>query len=141
MESFSYSNPFRVCYPLGSLNFDSAQVSYLINPPYRCKQGRVAEMHVRATVTFAGATTLPNLMVGTVATPAKYAQMNINAAANASQNIASSLPSKAGDDTAVVLLDINLDRDAVTQIQIQANPGTGTGHAGTGLAEVTIAWF
>lgn len=136
----TYSNPDRITYSYGVLVFTAA-LAHAINPPPTCRNGRVTDIHVRATVLFTAVTTAAIVNVGTIATPAKYAILNCGAlAANAAQNFTSAGGSPL-NLTGIVISDINFDRDGVTAIQVQVVPPTGGAPAGTGYLDVTIGWF
>lgn len=141
MEGFSYSNPLRVVYGFGLLVFTVA-LTTSVKPPPRCVGGRVVDIHVRVTVLFTNVTTGALVNVGTAGTAAKYAQLNMGAAAaGVSWNFRDTGGTPYVEANAAISSDINLARDAVTAIQIQVVPPTGGSPAGTGFLDVILAWF
>lgn len=140
MEGFSYSNPIRTTYGFGLLVFTNA-LSVSVKPPPRCNQGRVVDIHVRVTVTFTNVTTGALVNVGTAATAAKYAQLNMAAAA---AGVSWNLRDGGGSpyvESLVIFSDINFARDAVTAVQFQVVAPTGGAPAGTGFLDILMAWF
>lgn len=140
MEGFSYSNPVRVTYSFGTIAFTTA-LTQLVSPPPRTNQARVVDIHVRVTVTFTNTTTAALVNIGTAATAAKYAQLNMSTtAAGAAWNFTTA-GGTPYNEAAVIFSDINLLRDAVSQIQLQVVAPTGGTPAGTGALDIHMAWF
>lgn len=140
MEAFSYSNPIRMTYSYGSLAFTAA-TTHLIKPPPRVNQGRVVDIHVRVTVVFTQTTTPAYVNIGTVATAAKYAQLNMGAAAaNTSYNFRDT-GGTPYNEANVIFSDINFSRDSTTVVQVQVVAMTGGSPTGTGFLDVCLAWF
>lgn len=140
MESFSYSNPLRMVYNFGLIAFTTA-VTQLVKPPPRINQGRVVDIHVRVTVIFTNVTTGALVNVGTVATAAKYAQLNMGvAAANTSWNLRDGGGSTY-NEALVIFSDINFARDSTTVVQMQVVAPTGGSPTGTGNLDICMAWF
>jgi hypothetical protein len=142
MEGFSYSNPVRLTYSFGLLAFTAA-LSNQVKAPPRCNQGRVVDIHVRVTIIFTNVTTPAFVNVGTVATPAKYAQLSMAAAA---AGVSWNLIDGGGgatlyNEATVIFSDINFARDGVTFIQFQVVPMTGGAPTGTGFLDIEMAWF
>jgi len=125
----SYSNPTRITYSFGAIVFTTTFVN-AINAPGKATAGRVSDIHVRSTVLFTNVTTGALVNIGTVATPAKYAQLNCAATA-----------AYAAVNGPAIFSDINFDRDGVTAIQVQVVAPTGGTPAGTGYLDVAMDWW
>lgn len=144
MESFSYSNPMRMTYSWGSLNFVSGAGSWQIQPPPLSKAARVADISVRVTTLFTNVTTGALVNIGTAATAAKYVSFNCGAAAaNTTINLNTQGGSPFNPVAAGFIGDgsIDLTRDAVTFIQVQVVAPTGGSPAGVGFLDIAMAWF
>lgn len=141
MEGHTYSQPVRVTYSYGLLNFATALTTTILPPP-TCNAGRVVDIHVRVTTTFTQVTTPAYVQIGVNGTPAKYAQLNMGAAAAGSPyNLTSTGGTPYIEANAAIYSDINLVRDAVSQIQVTIVPPTGGTPAGAGYLDVALAWF
>lgn len=140
MEGFTYSQPLRITYGFGLLAFTAA-LTTAVNPPPGGAAARVVDIHVRVTVTFTQVTTPAYVNIGTAATAAKYAQLNMGAAAAGSPYNFVSAGGTPYNEKSVIFNDINFARDGITQVQIQVVPPTGGTPAGTGFLDVILAWF
>jgi len=141
MEPRSYSSPLYLTYSSGSLNFASGTVAQQVKPPLGIVGGRVVDIHVRTSVVFTATTTSAKVNVGTVATAAKYAQLDMGtAAANVSRNFRDTAGTPINEGVNV-FSDIDLARDGVSLIQLQYVAPTGGSPTGTGIADVCIAWY
>ena len=141
MEGPTYSHPVRATYSYGLLNFAAGNLTNFMVPPPRARNGRVVDIHVRATITFTNVTTAAIVNIGTVATPAKYATLNLGALVAGSAANFVTTGGTPFNEALVNFLDINFDRDLVTQVQLQVLAPTGGGPAGTGYLDVFMAWF
>jgi hypothetical protein len=136
----SYSNPMRVTYSYGLYAFTSASTN-TVKPSPRHPAGKVADIHVRVTVTFTQTTTPAFVNIGTAGNASKYAQLNMGAAAAGhSYNFTDAMGTPAVPSL-VVFSDINFARDGITEVQIQIVAMTGGTPAGSGYLDVCMDWF
>jgi hypothetical protein len=134
MSYKTYSHPVVVPYSFGNLNFVTGAATYKIKPPRGMGRGYVEDIHVRVTTLFTQVTTPAFVRVGTTASNSLYAELNMGAAAaGAAYN--------ARDIANVVRGDINLSRDAVTDIDVRVVAPTGGTPAGVGFLDVILGWY
>jgi hypothetical protein len=132
----SYSNPNLVTYFYPALVFTAA-ITRAIKPPLKHTRGNVIDIHVSVTVIFTQVTTPGFVRVGTAGTNAKYAELNMGAAA---ANSAYSTRDAVASGLKPIISDIDLVRDNVSAIQFNVVPMTGGSPTGTGDLAITIAW-
>lgn len=128
-----YDNPRTITYSLGSHNFGAGAGAFAIRPPAGCKTGRVVDIHVMPTVTFTQVTTPAFVRVGTTGVPAKYAELNLGAAAATDGYNLS--------NTGVKPQPFDMEADVISQLEVVFVAPTGGTPAGTGLVQVTVDWF
>lgn len=134
MSDTSYSNPLQVTYGFGNLNFVTGAGTYKVKPPPRLTAGGVKDIHVRVTTLFTAVTTPAYVRVGNAADNAKYAELNMGtAAANAAYN--------SRDIAGVLKANINLTKDAITDVDVRVIAPTGGAPAGVGYLDVVIGWW
>jgi hypothetical protein len=130
----TYSNPLTVPYNFGNLNFVSGAGTYKVKPPPRATCGRVEDIHVRVTTLFTQVTTPAYVRVGTSGDNLKYAELNMGAAAAGAayntRDVAGSIKSN-----------INLTKDAISDVDIRVVAPTGGSPAGVGYLDVIISWW
>lgn len=129
----SYGNPKPITYALGLQAPASAVVALRVKPPIRTNRGLVVDIAAAVTVLFTAVTTPAFIRVGTVALPLRYASLNMGTAA-----INTSLTSR--DVLGTIILDIDMARDSVTEIQLSTVAPTGGSPAGSAYMWITIAW-
>lgn len=127
-----YQNPDYVSYGYPAKDFTAA-ITRAIKPPNNRNRGRIIDIHVAVTTLFTQTTTPAFVRLGTAATDNLYAELNMGAAAaNAAYNV--------NDFPTAIKKTIDLDRDAVTAIQLKIVAPTGGSPAGVGDLTFTIAW-
>lgn len=134
MSFKTYSHPLVVPYSFGQLNFVSGAGTWKIKPPRGMGRGNVEDIHVRVTTVFTQVTTPGFVRIGTAASNALYAELNMGAAA---ANTAYNTRDLAG----VVRSDINLSRDGVTDIDVRVIAPTGGSPTGVGFLDVILSWY
>lgn len=137
----TYSEPQFATYSFGLLAFTTA-FTHQVKPNFRKTGGKVADIHVRVTVTFTQTTTPALVNVGTVASATKYASLNMGAAAaGVSYNIVDGAGGSSANVGLVIFSDINFSRDATTVVQFQVVAPTGGSPAGSGFLDIIMEWF
>lgn len=128
-----YDNPLTISYSFGSVNFATTPAASAIRPPKGFKRGNIRDIHVSVATLFTQTTTPAFIRLGTTGTPAKYAELNMGAAAATdAYNL-----SNTGAKPAVADLDV----DAIAQIEVVFVAPTGGTPAGAGVVIVVIDWF
>lgn len=129
----SYSQPATiVTYTFPAMNFVSGAGAYAIKAPPGVENGRVDQIHLRATTTFTATTTAAKAQLGISGAAAKYAEVPLGTlAAGASLSNTKAQRTAAGERIRV--------EDGDTLLTLVAP--TGGSPAGVADVQVTIAWF
>lgn len=135
----SYSAPLSITYNFGSLAFGGATATRKIRVPPGMRFAKVREVHLDASVTFAGSTSTPRIQVGNGTTANKYVDFNCSTtAANAARGLS--------DETNAVVaaykdkIDCGAEGENLTALTVTLLAGVGT-PAGTGIPTIQIDWF
>lgn len=128
----AYDRPSNVSYVYPAKDFTAA-ITRAIKPPYLKNRGIIVDIHVAVTTLFTQVTTPAYVRVGTAASDALYAELNMGAAAaNTAYNVT--------DFPTAIKKTIDLSRDAVTAVQLKIVAPTGGSPAGVGDLTLTIGW-
>lgn len=125
----SYSNPNRMCYSFGAVDFGAGGEVVSIQGPSG-KAGRLIDVMLSATETFTDDTTTGKVRIGTAADPDAYAELDCLTTADTDSI------SATGQSGAIIDADIPAD----TQVEVTMVAPTGGTPAGIGYVTVVIDW-
>jgi len=120
----SYSNPNRMCYSFGAIDFGAGGDVTSIQGPAG-KAGRLVEIMVAATETFTATTTQADVQVGTGADPDANALFQLGTLADTN--------SVSAYGTSSII-----DADIAADTQVEVTFTAPTGGTPAGIADVTI---
>lgn len=132
-DRHSYDNPLVITYPMGFHDFGAGAGALAIRRPAGYKRARVLDIHVAVKETFTQTTTPGFVRVGTAGDPDKYAELNMGAAANTDGYNMS--------NTGVKGAMIDLETDAISQLEVAFVAPTGGTPAGQGEVAIVVAWY
>lgn len=133
-----YADYDVVNYGFGLYAFTAGITTSLV-PPVRTNRAVVIDIHVNATIVFTQVTTPAFVRLGTAASAARYAELNMGAtAAGASLNLPAT--GKYNPSNPNAFFNIDLVRDAVSAVQMQVVAMTGGSPTGTGYLNVALGW-
>jgi hypothetical protein len=136
--SQGYADYDVVSYGYGLYAFTAGLTASLI-PPLRNNRAVVLDIHVNATIVFTQVATPAFVRLGTVGTPAKYAELNMAAtAAGAALNLPAT--GKYNPSNTNAFVNIDLVRDGVSAVQLLVVAMTGGSPTGTGYLNVALGW-
>ena len=128
----SYSDPNRLCYSFGEIDFGAGGEVLSITGPAG-KSGLLRSIHVAASETFTDDTTEGAVQVGTAADPDAYAAFNLGTLADTD-----SAASDDGSTDTDAIIDERIPAD--TQVEVTCVAPTGGTPAGKGYVTVVIDW-
>lgn len=132
----AYDEGIVVTYVFGVHDFGTAGEALAIKPPAGYSRGRILDVGIAVTETFAGTSTSGFVRIGTAADPDAYAELNITAAgdgAAADTNYFNTLD----DPDAIIEADI----PSATQLEVAFVAPTGGTAAGMGFVHIVIRWY
>lgn len=131
-----YDNPVVCNYSFGSLAFGGSGSAWAVKPPPNLKRGKVVDIQVQVSVLFTAVTTAAYIGLGLSADDDYYAKLSMGtAAATDAFGIGN-----VGYDVAV-FRSIHMTIDAISQVEVVFVAATGGTPAGTGVPNITIAWW
>lgn len=135
----SYSAPLSIAYNFGSLAFGGGTLTRNVSVPKGMRFAKIREIHLDASVTFAGSTSTPRIQVGNGTTANKYADFDCSTTAGGAARGLAQAP-----DSVVAAyrdyVDCGASGENLTALKVTLLAGVGT-PAGTGIPTIVIDWY